>query len=130
MLYIVIFYLTLEETEAIIRYSVVTYNTPQLTCPLCDDYSFGGFMNSDLFPELINPVAEEELRTSSFNHSFINIIKILYCILRRNSKISNSEKKRVNALLRFDGVGRLCCNVSASARFLKVSVTKAGFLVN
>ena len=35
--------------------SVVTYNAPQLTCPLCDDSSFGQFMNYELFPELINP---------------------------------------------------------------------------
>lgn len=32
----------------------VTYREPQTQCPVCDENSFGEFMNTDLFPELLN----------------------------------------------------------------------------
>lgn len=34
--------------------SCVSYKDPQFLCPLCDSKGYGGFMNTDLFPEL-NP---------------------------------------------------------------------------
>ena len=38
----------------------VTYKDPQLSCPMCDPSGYGGFMNYDLFPELIRPDLSHE----------------------------------------------------------------------